>query len=337
MGRGALIVGSFGYPTNKLDGQTVKTRNVLELFRVNYQGPVAYVDLNEPRALWRTILVLFKEVRHHRHIIYLPAQRSLKLLFPPLFILTTLFRKPLHYVGIGGWLPSFCERHKLHRWLLKRIAGIYVELPSMKTELEAKWNFHNVHFAPNFRITVSSSASVEPREECRKFVYLGRVDVLKGFEKIMKVFQNLGEEASCTLYGPINPKDKELLESYLATTPNVTYGGIVEPDQVQNVLRQYHCMLFPTHYPAEGFPGTILDAYAAGMPIIASNWRYNGEIVKHDFSGLLFETHDLEDFERQIRRLIESPIVYKKLIYGVNLTNQSYTPQSVWQTIIKQF
>ena len=51
-------------------------------------------------------------------------------------------------------------------------------------------------------------------------------------------------------------------------------------------------MLFPTYYEGEGFAGTLIDAMAAGVPVIASNWRYNKEIVINNKTGLLIENSE---------------------------------------------
>ena len=46
-------------------------------------------------------------------------------------------------------------------------------------------------------------------------------------------------------------------------------------------------LLFPTYYDGEGFAGTLIDAMAAGVPVIASNWRYNSEIIKDGKIGFI--------------------------------------------------
>jgi glycosyltransferase involved in cell wall biosynthesis len=46
-------------------------------------------------------------------------------------------------------------------------------------------------------------------------------------------------------------------------------------------------MLFPSFYKGEGFPGVILDAYIAGLPVIASDWNMNSEVVKNGETGII--------------------------------------------------
>jgi glycosyltransferase involved in cell wall biosynthesis len=46
------------------------------------------------------------------------------------------------------------------------------------------------------------------------------------------------------------------------------------------VLRDYFALLFPIYYIGEGFAGTAIDAFSAGVPVIASDWKYNSEVIK---------------------------------------------------------
>lgn len=70
-----------------------------------------------------------------------------------------------------------------------------------------------------------------------------------------------------------------------------TYGGLVPFDKSVEVLKNYFALLFPTYYEGEGFAGTLLDAMAAGVPVVASDWRYNSEIV-NEKNGYVYPVHD---------------------------------------------
>ena len=48
-------------------------------------------------------------------------------------------------------------------------------------------------------------------------------------------------------------------------------------------------MIFPTYYVGEGFPGTIIDAFSSGIPDIATDWRYNSEIVQNGKTGYIYK------------------------------------------------
>jgi glycosyltransferase involved in cell wall biosynthesis len=48
-------------------------------------------------------------------------------------------------------------------------------------------------------------------------------------------------------------------------------------------------MLFPTYWEGEGFPGVIIDAFIAGLPVIATDWNMNKEIIEEGINGFLIE------------------------------------------------
>jgi glycosyltransferase involved in cell wall biosynthesis len=61
----------------------------------------------------------------------------------------------------------------------------------------------------------------------------------------------------------------------------------------------------------------ILEAFAAGVPVIATDLGGMSEFVKHEENGLLFELEDVEDLARQLRRLGEEPGLTEKLRAGI--------------------
>lgn len=79
-----------------------------------------------------------------KKLIYLPAHNNLKIFFPIIFILSRLFRVEIYYLVVGGWLREFLKNLPIHRYMLKRIRGIYAETKRLKKELEEYYDFKNV-------------------------------------------------------------------------------------------------------------------------------------------------------------------------------------------------
>ena len=70
--------------------------------------------------------------------------------------------------------------------------------------------------------------------------------------------------------------------------------------------KKYFALLFPTHYEGEGFAGTLIDAYSAGVPVIASEWKYNSEVVNGDV-GYIYSTGNHTEFVALLREIAENP------------------------------
>ena len=98
--------------------------------------------------------------------------------------------------------------------------------------------------------------------------------------------------AELDIYGQIEDNQEEWLKKLQTLAPGyIKYKGMVPFSQSTKVLKEYDALLFPTYYEGEGFAGTIIDAFAAGLPVIASDWKYNSEIIKSGMTGVIFKTH----------------------------------------------
>ena len=74
-------------------------------------------------------------------------------------------------------------------------------------------------------------------------------------------------------------------------------------------------LVFPTEQIAEGYPGVILEAYAAALPVIASRWLSIPEIV-NDSCGILIEPGSAADLRAAINELANSPVKMAALCAG---------------------
>ena len=146
------MCGCFGIGRDMSDGQTVKTRNISsELERIYGSKEICKIDTFGGKSkLLKLCFEAFSLMKKCKNIIMLPAHNGL-LVFTPVFrFYNLLFKRKLHYVVIGGWLPEYLEKHKITRNLLKKFDKIYVETSMMKLKLDAQ-GFNNVLVMPNFK------------------------------------------------------------------------------------------------------------------------------------------------------------------------------------------
>jgi len=84
--------------------------------------------------------------------------------------------------------------------------------------------------------------------------------------------------------------------------------GCIDANKSVEVVSNYYMLLFPTHYFNEGIPGTIIDALAAGIPVIARRWCFCDEMIADNINGIVYEFEEPEKLEKAIRFAIEHPI-----------------------------
>ncbi len=133
------------------------------------------------------------------------------------------------------------------------------------------------------------------------FNELKRVMKEKGIEDAVNAVKTVNEHFgrivyTLDIYGQVDSAQTEWFNELKSTFPlYIKYGELVPFDKSVEVLKNYFALLFPTYYEGEGFAGTLLDAMAAGVPVIASDWRYNPEIV-NEKTGYVYPVRDNHAF-----------------------------------------
>jgi glycosyltransferase involved in cell wall biosynthesis len=69
----------------------------------------------------------------------------------------------------------------------------------------------------------------------------------------------------------------------------VTLHGTVEGADKERLLRECHLFVLPTRYRFEGQPISIIEALAAGLPVVATRFRAIPDLVDDRVSGVLLD------------------------------------------------
>ena len=162
----------------------------------------------------------------------------------------------------------------------------------------------------------------------RKFIYIGHVKPSKGIYEIIEAGEILvGEilENICIdIYGPLQGGIEE--KDFLGRLTK--YRGQLDQKQVAEVLKKYDVLILPTFYKGEGYPGVILEAYFAGVPVIATRWRAIPEIV-NESSGILIPPKDEKSLAAAMKVLINSPQKLEMLREGAREMSQQFSSK-IW-------
>lgn len=342
-----LTLGFFGFSTGKKDGQTIKTRQCLELLERNVDKNVC-INSFDTEILhakpWKIISLLWKTIRADK-VIYLPAQNNLYYFFPALYALSKLFHFDIVYLLIGGWLPLFLEKNP--RWVkkLRGIKGILPENETITALLKEKFNLRNVYTMPNFRFTEYIPQQPTPRTGEFRLVFMSRIVKEKGLETVFQIAKYFSKPetrekcaVSCDCYGEIAHKDEVWFKQMLQNSSNVCFKGSLEPSEISRVLSAYDALILPTRYPGEGVPGAIIDAYMAGIPVLVSDWMYIPEIVENGQTGYLVSLNqdEVEKYIRHIEYLCSHPQVLLNMKAAARAQATKYDEKTAW-AVLKPF
>lgn len=332
-----LVLGYFGYVNNQLDGQTVKTRSIFSLVRGKIDGDVYYFDTQEFKVSKLRIFLLVRLLMKVKVLIYLPAQGNLKYVFPFIYFLSKILGFKINYAVVGGWLVEFLKDKPIHRYMLSRIHRIFAETETVYRGLQGL-GFSNVSKLHNFRLTEYPEVfGGESDGDALKLCYMGRVNPLKGVDTIFKLEKELkraglGGAVAIDLYGPISPDYQERFFRILKGS-SVNYFGPIEPDCIYDVLRGYDLMLFPTKFYTEGFPGSILDAYICGVPVVATEWLNAHEFVEDGRTGFVVNFDNEEEFISTVLKVVKKPETLLILKEGALKKRDEYSSEKAWNII----
>ena len=154
----------------------------------------------------------------------------------------------------------------------------------------------------------SDSIGNKPVHSQLRLIFLGRINKFKGLHLILEALREIDSTlVSLSIYG--NSEDEAFENEQrikTANQSNVFWGGDLQQKDVIPTMRKHDILCLCSTF-SEMSPLVIQEAFAARIPIIASNVYGNAEQITHGENGLLFKFNDVEDLRRQILKCINHP------------------------------
>ena len=161
---------------------------------------------------------------------------------------------------------------------------------------------------------IKQGLTLEPPDEMNnikldyplKVIFIGRISKLKGIDLLIDAVCGLPKnKISLYIYGQENEYDfalkcKQKSKDY----PNIKWMGIIPEKEVINTISKYHILCLPSTF-SEMSPLVIQEAYAAGVPVLASNVYGNAEQIIDDINGWLFRFKDVNHLKVKLSVLME--------------------------------
>lgn len=311
-----MIIGGFPGSQNKIGGETIKNLILAnKLKEMGYDLKIFNTTFDWRKNKIKTSMKLFWQIYTYRpsHILLSAASTGAIPFLRRVNFLKKILRFKLLYLVIGGAIGEKVNKNLKIKRLLSYCDKIFVETLGLKKELNHV-GINNVIYLPNFKdfsftpnITKKVSLPV-------KIFFFSRVCREKGIELAVKAVNAInnrsGEKVlALDIYGPVEEGYESDFKKLLRISKNVKYQGVISAfkEETYNILSGYDLMIFPTYHSGEGFPGALVDSFIAGVSVLASDWRYNSEIVSDGKTGRLFKAQSLDDLIEKLRWFIEHP------------------------------
>jgi glycosyltransferase involved in cell wall biosynthesis len=324
-----------------LGGQAVQAQRLVEAWRNDPDVDAWLVPVNPlpPGPLWHAVKVkylrtltteatylalLLRELRRADVVHVFSASYSSFLLAPlPAMLMARWFGRPVILNYRSGQAPEHLRRSPIARAAIARVDRTIV--PSrFLVDVFSSFGFHAVP-VPN----VVDLARFRFRE---RYPLRPRILSTRNFEPLYNVactlrafalVQRRWPEAELTLVGG-GSLDRELrsLAGELGLR-HVTFTGRVAPQDIASHYASHD--LYVQSPNVDNMPTSILEAYASGLPVVATNAGGVPAILDDGTHGLLAPLDDHHALADRIVRLLEDPAMARDLARNAYATCQAYT------------
>ena len=227
-------------------------------------------------------------------------------------------KRHIIYWVIGGSMADWIKNKKVQKGPFQIVDFFLVEGKLMQNTLESV-GFTNALYVPNFKCIDYIPTRAQKHNALTRFVFLSRIIPEKGCKIIIDATKILNksyrDKFIVDFYGPIDADyELEFNQSILGVT-NISYKGFIDLRNQRNydLFAEYDAMLFPTYWHGEGFPGIIIDAFICGLPVIASNWSLNAEIIHDGRTGIILKENSASALATAMSILIGNSELLQKM------------------------
>ena len=142
-------------------------------------------------------------------------------------------------------------------------------------------------------------------------LYFGRLSPEKGVYELLRAMVRLPHVPLIIAGdGPERPRLEALAREL--NLNQVLFAGMVHGEELQKLIAGCSFSVFPSH-AYETLGKSILEAYAWGRPVIASDLGSRRELVQHGVTGLLYSDGDREQLAQSIGFLFDRPDLSEKM------------------------
>src|SRR5208337_780677 len=172
--------------------------------------------------------------------------------------------------------------------------------------------------------------------ESTSLLYFGRLSPEKGVDDLLRAMQNL-PHVRLVVAG--DGPDRGRLEQLAAQLKllNVDFVGQLQGVELDRTIAHANFTVLPSH-AYETLGKTILESYAEGRAVVASDLGSRRELVHEGETGLLYRAGDANALSDAIARLSSKPELAQNMgRAGWELVRQRHTPEAHYQRLLSLY
>jgi glycosyltransferase involved in cell wall biosynthesis len=277
--------------------------------------------INVVLAMKHSLLFIISLITHIPDIVYLSNSetfwgflRDCGFFLPALFLNKKVVVhshgshfKDFYDVEAPIWLKAII------RWIFRRVERVIVVCSRLK--FNYTWLLPgNRIFVVEYGIKDLGNPVKKPRKETkRQVLYLGNLIREKGFIDVIRciplVLYKISNIKFIFAGDWYEPADKLEVEEFIRNNElhdYVAFVGVVYGEEKENLLKGSDVLVFPTYYVMESFGVVIIEAMAAGLPVVTTAKACIPEIVIDGETGFIVEPKNPEQIAEKLTLLCEN-------------------------------
>jgi len=335
-----LVVGPTPPPVH---GVTVYVRMLLEASAVRDRWDVVHLDTSDRRSLENLgridAINVFLALRHVAGLAWcMRCERVSAVWIPvssntPAYLRDALFILAAYVGGArvvthlhGGGFREFYERAPAAvRWLVRTTSARVDRAWVLGEGLRAMYNGlispDRIRTVPNGvpdPMSGASERSADPQPIT--LLHMGQLSVAKGVVELIAAARRLqgdGADVRVVLAGPwLSAAEETRIRAAIQRSgieSEVELAGVVTGRAKADCLARADVFVLVTSYAYEGQPLAILEAMAAGLPVVATSRAAIPDTVEDGVTGLLVPEGDTGALVAALRRLANDPSLRRRL------------------------
>ncbi|WP_455199858.1 glycosyltransferase family 4 protein [Kaarinaea lacus] len=229
-------------------------------------------------------------------------------------------RRPL-ILTLRGTDISKSESSKVYNFIL-RFAMRFSQLitvvsDAMHQQLISQYHEmdRKITFVPNgveHELLNIPARKIRSNQDCFQVLVIANLIKLKNVPVIIKAIANLDGRLKIKLTVIGDGPEKGALQKLsreLGVARYVEFTGLVDPENIVNYLQQSDSLVLTSS--SEGKPNVVLEAFAAGLPVIASDIDGVKEMIGNNENGLLYESGSDKMLTAKLLELFRNESLYR--------------------------
>lgn len=212
------------------------------------------------------------------------------------------------------WITCVCASH-----IIPEGQGVLDDLKNHKvcSKPMKVLGYGNVKGVDMERFNPVRLADVTKEEDKFRFVFVGRMVGDKGVNELVEAFVRLNKEHPNTQLVLVGKYEADLDPVKLTTLKAIKENPCIDacgPKYGDDLLVEYmrsDCFVMPSY--REGFPNTVMEAGAMGLPSVVTDINGSREIIIHGENGLIVPSKNTDALYEAMKQMVEDTSARNKM------------------------